>query len=148
MIDYEATLQKFFAEAIVWLEKMKKRAANKAAQKNIEHAIDEVRTVAADPKKYATMRALYAAGLGRSEVVSGFIPYGTDNNSVWHIYSDVMALLKDLYGKNEFSQEEAKKKLLNSLKSIKYKNSSSLLKDFTYPFIPQSYFAVKAQNQK
>jgi len=144
MIDYDATLQKFFDEVIKWLEKTSLKAKDKYQLAKIESAIAEVRTVAANPETYADPRARTRDHLTGNW---GFLD-GSIDPTVCQKYSRVLLSLTDFYGDFDYQRAEAQKKLLTSLKQVKYLNSSSILKDFSYPLLSPTHFAVKVDLQK
>ncbi len=145
MIDYDATLQKFFDEVIKWLEKTRLQAKDKQRLAQIEKTIAAVRTVAADPKRFADRKAL-------STDVSVFNTWafldGHVDSAVYRAYDRVLWSLSDLYGNFDYPREQAQQMLLGFLKQVKYKNSSNIFKDFTYNFISPSHYAVKVDLQK
>lgn len=146
MIDYDATLSKFFDEVIKWLEKTRLKAKDKIQLTRIESAIAEVRTVAANPKRYADANALAKDNLtGNWNFLDGSI-----DPTVCQAYSRVLWSLEDFYGTFDYKREKAQEQLLRCLKQVKFKNSSNIFKDFTYNFISPSRYAVKVdlQNQK
>ncbi|MBD5400410.1 hypothetical protein HDR61_01515 [bacterium] len=54
----------------------------------------------------------------------------------------------DLKSEFKWQRKDAETKLLNALKGIKYRNSTSLLKDFTFSFKSPSHFAVAMQKDQ
>ena len=112
----------------------------------INNAINMVRTIAANPKKYADYNARVAAGFESPDMATGFV-LGGDNSAYW-TYSSVVNSMGELYNKYEYQRAQAQKKLLNALKSMKYKNAGNILKDLYYPFLSPEKFAVKSQKQK
>ncbi len=146
MIDYDATLQAFFAECQKFLGKRAAHAKDKFELNAINNAINMVRTIAANPKKYADYNARVAAGFESPDMATGFV-LGGDNSAYW-TYSSVVNSMGELYNKYEYQRAQAQKKLLNALKSMKYKNAGNILKDLYYPFLSPEKFAVKSQKQK
>lgn len=147
-IDYGATLQKFFAENIKYLEKLARKTKDKKDADRISAAIDMVRRIAANPAEFADYRVRAKEGMESAEFARAFIPVGTDDNSVYLSFSGTLHLVGDLNSRLDIKREQAQEKLLKALKTIKYKNSSNVLKDFTFPFMSQKYFAVKAENDR
>lgn len=146
MIDYDATLQKFFEECIKYLDKNTKRAKDKIELQSINNAINMVREVASNPKKYADYNARASMGFESPDMATGFVSGG--DNSAYLTYSSVVNSMGELYNKYEYQRAQAQKKLLNALKSMKYKNAGNILKDLYYSFLSPEKFAVKSQNQK
>ena len=144
MIDYDATLQKFFEEILKFLDKRATRAHDKKELERIKKARTQVEAIAKDPKKYADYNTRVKNGL----VVApeAFMPNEHDN-SVFLIYNRAMNNIENLDSDFDYHRAEAQKVLLNMLKQMKYKNSTNLLKDFAYPFISPTRFAVKGKTQ-
>ena len=147
MIDYDASLQKFFQLTIKYLQQRKKKAADKRDLKNIEMAIIAVEGVANDPKMFADYNKRVAAGIEDGDVADGFIGKSGDN-SVYLVWAGVVSRLADLENDFDYTRQDAQKYLLNAIKTMSYKTSKNILKDFAYPFLPQKHFAVKSNENK
>ncbi|MDO4423744.1 MAG: hypothetical protein Q4C08_03040, partial [Pseudomonadota bacterium] len=63
MIDYDKTLEKFFKQCIVYLEKRAETAKDKYIQKDISDAIRTVQTISDNPRQYADYNVRVKAGL-------------------------------------------------------------------------------------
>ena len=146
MIDYNATLQKFFDEVVLFLEKRKSHAKDEVEQKRIIDAMAEVRAVAANPKKYADYVARVKDGLERMDLVDAFMPTPRDN-SAYLIYNKVLWNMAKLHSQFDWERGEAQKVLLNALKQMKYKNAGNILKDFYFPFVSPEKYAVKKDSK-
>lgn len=144
MIDYDKTLEKFFKQCIVYLEKRAKTAKDKHIQQNVFDAIWTVQTISDNPRQYADYDARVKAGLESHAVVDGFMA-GTRDNSAYLIYSKVLNSMADLDSQFPWKREEAQKILLNAKKAIEYKNSTNFLKDFIWPFKSLKTFGVKVK---
>ena len=142
MIDYNATLKIFFNEVVKYLESLRKKAKDDVCANRITAAIDIVGRIAKDPKKYSSYSVRCKDGIENMDVGEAFIPAGTNDNRVFLSYSAVVNSMGDLNSPNDFQRAEAQKKLLNAMKSVKYRNSTSVLKDFTFPFKSAESFAV------
>lgn len=140
MIDYDATLKKFFAEVVLFLEKRKKQAKDDVELQRVISAIGIVNAVAENPRKYADYAVRVKENL--VEPAEAFMPNPYDN-SVFLIYNKVLANLSDLYCQFDYHRHEAQKVLLDGLKQMKYKNATNILKDFYFPFISAARYAVK-----
>lgn len=146
MIDYNATLQDFFAECQKFLKKRASRAKDETELQDIRYAISTVMRVKQNPEKYSDYVVRITDGLGSSAVADGF---AVDNNfSVYLTYTEVLGLLPDFYGDINWRRQEAQEKLLKALKKMKYVNSSNILKGIYYPFVSPTKFAAKLQNQR
>lgn len=144
MIDYNATLQKFFDEVILFLEKRKSRAKDEVELKRIIDAMAEVRAVAANPKKYADYNARVNDGLERMHLADAFMPTPHDNTA-YLIYNKVLWNMGKLDSQFDWERKEAETVLLGALKKMKYKNAGNILKDFYFPFVSPEKYAVKKQ---
>lgn len=144
MIDYDATLQKFFQEILLFLNKRMERAKDKHEVICIMNTADIVRKVASNPVKYADYNARVADKL--VEDARAFMPNSSDN-SAFMIYQHVLNSMGKLNSPYEWERTEAQKVLLDMLKRIKYKNASSVFKDFYFPFVSATRFAIQ-QGQK
>ena len=140
MIDYDATLEKFFAEVVLFLEKRKKQAKDDVELQRVISAIGIVNAVAENPRKYADYAVRVKENL--VEPVEAFMPNPYDN-SVFLIYNKVLSNLSKLYCQFDYHRHEAQKVLLDGLKQMKYKNATNILKDFYFPFISAARYAVK-----
>lgn len=144
MIDYNATLQKFFDEVVLFLDKRKSRASSEFEYNRIVNAMAQVRAVAANPKKYADYDTRVKDGLERMDLVGAFMPTPRDN-SVYLIYNKVLWNMAKLHSQFDWERGEAQKVLLNALKQMKYKNAGNILKDLYFPFVSPEKYAVKKQ---
>ena len=146
MIDYNATLQKFFDEVVLFLDKRKSRASSEFEYNRIVNAMAQVRAVAANPKKYADYDARVKDGLARMDLVGAFMPTPHDN-SVYLIYNKVLCNMAKLHSQFDWERGEAQKVLLNALKQMKYKNAGNILKDLYFPFVSPEKYAVKKDSK-
>ena len=146
MIDYNATLQKFFDEVVLFLEKRKSHAKDEVEQKRIIDAMAVVRAVAANPKKYADYDARVKDGLERMDLADAFMPTPRDN-SAYLIYNKVLWNMAKLHSQFDWERGKAQKVLLNALKQMKYKNATNILKDFYFPFVSPEKYAVKKDSK-
>jgi len=146
VVDFNATLTKFFEEIIKYLEKRAQNAKTLEIRDDVMTAIAAVRRVMAEPKRFADYNVRVKAGLEAHAVVDGFMA-GTRDNSVFLLYNGVLWAVNDLYSPYEWEREQAQQKLLNAKKSIEYKNSTNLLKSLYYPFLPEKMFAEKVKQK-
>ena len=144
MIDYDKTLEKFFKQCIVYLEKRAETAKDKYIQKDISDAIRTVQTISDNPRQYADYNVRVKAGLESRAVGDGFMA-GTKDSSAHLIYSKVINSMADLNSQFPWEREEAQKILLNAKKAIEYKNSTNFLKDFIWLFKSPEAFAEKVK---
>lgn len=144
MIDYDATLQKFFDEVIKFLNNRKGKAKHKFERKHIKDAVRCVSLVAANPKKYAdyNMRIQDHVEADARAFMSG--PF---DNDVFLLYQGVIFSMDDLNSKFDWSRSNAQGYLLRALKQIKYKNARNVFKDFYFPLLSASVFAVQEKQK-
>lgn len=146
MIDYDKTLEKFFKQCIVYLEKRAKTAKDKHIQQNVFDAIWTVQTISDNPRQYADYNVRVKAGLESHAVVDGFMA-GTMDNSAYLVYSKVLNSMADLDSQFSWKREKAQESLLNAVKTMEYKNSTNFLKDLIFPFKSPEAFAVKVKQK-
>lgn len=73
-----------------------------------------------------------------------FMKPNSDDNSAYHAFRHVLRGITEYY-KNSNRYGDYPDMILKPLKNWHYKKSSSVLKDFIYPFLPLSHFASKAK---
>ena len=142
MTDYDATLQEFFSDVLLFLERRKQRAKDVVEQKRIIDAIAEVQTVARNPVKYVDHAVRAKDGLERLGLADAYT-----YSSVYLIYSKVLAIMGKLHSQFDLERAEAQKILLNARKRMKYKNSTNILKDFYFPFVSPERYGVKKDSK-
>ena len=139
MIDYDATLTKFFDQIMVFLHNNALRANDAQDYECILKNMDIVETIKDNPRKYADYSVRIQAHV--VEDAEAFMRGG--DNSVFLIYSKVMWCLNDFYSKYDYKRREAQKVLENALKSLMYINSKNIFKDLYFPFVPANRFTVQ-----
>lgn len=140
MVNYDETLQKFFAEMIVFLNKRRQTVKDKEELKCVDEAIRCVSAVAKNPRKYADCSIRHKEGL--VEPAEAFMLRG-DDNRVYLLYSRFLFnYLPNLYSELGFEREGAQKKLLDALKQMKIENASNVLGAFVKSFQRPEAFAV------
>lgn len=147
MVDYDATLRQFFTEIEKYLENLRGKAKDKISANKITATIDVVRRIAANPAKFADYNVRVKEGMESFDVANAFIPSGSNDNSVYLSFSAVINSMGDLNNRFDYKREQAQKKLLAALKSIKYKNSTNMLKGFVFPFKSPKSFAIQSTKQ-
>lgn len=145
MIDYNATLQIFFAEVVTYLEKLQRKVRDKKHRDKIKAGIDVIQRIAKNPKKYAD----YNARIGEDMEWLGqvLVPLGTLDERVYLTYSAVVNSMNDLNGGDYGYRKDAQKKLLTALKTMKFINSTNMLKNITFMFKSPRSFAVQSKKQ-
>lgn len=140
MVNYDETLQKFFAEMIVFLNKRRQTVKDNKELACVDRAIECVTTVAKNPRKYADYSIRQKEGL---VVPSEALMLRGDNNRVYLLYSRFMFNdLPKLYSEFDFEREGAQKKLLDALKQMKIENASNALGALVKSFRSPKSFAV------
>ena len=145
MIDYDATLKKFFDETIKFLEKRLQSAKDKEEQTRIVEAVRQVKEISKNPRKYADYNVRVKNDLVLD--ARAFMPTQYDN-SAFRIYQKVEWNMGDLYSPYDYQRHEAQKILLNGIKQMQYKNSTNLLKDLYFLFVSPKKYAVKTDNTR
>lgn len=146
MTDYDATLQEFFSDVLLFLERRKQRAKDVDEQNCIIDAIATVQTIARNPFKYADYAVRVKDGLARLSLVDAFMPTPRDN-SAYLIYSRVLYYMGNLHSQFDWERAEAQKVLLNARKQMQYKNSTNILKDLYFPFVSPERYGVKKDSK-
>lgn len=141
IVDYDATLQQFFAETVKYLEKRRSRAKDKFEFDRIADAIESVKVIAKNPKKYADYTT--RSNVESNGFVEAFIPAGTHDNTAYLAYSAAVNAIENLNSEYDWHRDAAQKQLLRAMKTMKYKNSANVLRDFVYPFKSLESFAVR-----
>ncbi len=143
MIDYDKTIEKFFTDVEAYLTKRMENAKDKKEQKNIQNTRFQWGMIKANPKKYINsryddMRTLSADGFLRCNDNYVYTAVRNVIDAIRKIYYDRDNGLTHLEGMhtNEF---------LGAYKLWKYRSSTSIFKDFTFPFRSAESFAVKAK---
>lgn len=146
MIDYDQTMEKFFVEVEAYLTRRMEQAKDKIEAKNIQKTRFVWSMIKANPKKYINRQYDDARILS----VDGFLR-GNDN-SVYMAVRDVMEEIRKIYVDRQyrwdFQEELHTKEFLNAYKRWKYKSSTSMFKDFTFPFRSAKSFAVQKGKEK
>lgn len=140
MVNYDETLQKFFAEMIVFLNKRRQTVKDKEELGCVDRAINCVKAVAENPRKYADYHTRQQERLVLP--VEALMLRG-NNNRVYLLYSRFMFNeLPKLYSEFDFEREGAQKKLLNALKQMKIENASNVLGALVKSFQRPETFAA------
>lgn len=76
------------------------------------------------------------------------MPAGTGDNRVYLAYNAVVNSMDKLDSEYDWYRNDAQQTLLNSLKAIKYRNTTNVLKDFYFPLLSAKKFAIKSEKQR
>ena len=140
--DYKATLQEFFKEVLKFLDNRAVYAKDEFDYQKICKAREDVKQIAANPKKYADYNARVADGV--EPQAEPFMPNPHDN-STYLILRKVLHHMGNLDNEYEWYRKEAQDILLKARRAIAYKNSKNLFKDIQFLFKSAEKFAVKKE---
>ncbi len=145
MIDYDKTMEKFLVDVEAYLTKRMECAKDKTEAKNIQNTRFQWAMIKANPQKYINQKYDDAKMLS----IDGFMR-GNDN-SVYIAVRDVLETIRKIYNdrQNGLTYREAMHTLefLDAYKRWKYKSSTSIFKDFTFPFRSAKSFAVQVASK-
>ena len=142
MIDYNATLQEFFKEVLVFLEKRKMVARDDAELKRIIETIRIVDKVSKNPRRYANYNMRVKDGL--VEDASAFMT-SPSNNSAYMIYSRVLYVMGKLWSNFDWERKKAQEILLQSRQQMKCKNAGNVFKSMYLSMLSLKKFGVEKQ---
>lgn len=142
MIDFDATIQAFFKDAIAWLESRPVRLRN--GEDKEKKAYNYIKMVQSDPRKYTANNAIYS----HCADLDGFIEYSVDrngnlitNNDLFRAVIGVLGAIGDYY-ENDYQYTQSA--LMQKIKQFKIALSRrNLLKSTLYKIKAPYYFAQK-----
>ena len=143
-VDFEATIQGFFVDAIAWLDAQPVRLHN--GQNEVEITRKYIELLKTDPAGHTANNAIYT----HFNDLSGFIEHGIDkngtrlttNNDLFHAVIDVLVAMEKYYQIQYSSQNQST--LLKAIKQFKVaSNRKDLLKSTLYKMKTPYYFAQK-----
>lgn len=141
MIDYDKTIERFFVEVEQYLTRRMEQAKDKIEAKKIQNTRFQWGMIKANPAKYINRRYDDARILS----VEGFMR--STDNSVYLAVNDVINAVRAIYDARAnqltYLEEENSRKFLDAYKRWKYKSSTSMFKDFVFPFRSAKSFAVQ-----
>ena len=151
-VDWNATVAKFFTSVEDVLNANYERLARKtkksvdfyAEAQEFYRSFYKLHKIAENPRKYAD----YATRAKEDMLIapSVFIPYGTQDNTVYLEYMQMMHTLENFYRNEKFEFEQ--RNLLTAIKKWNYVVSKNKFKDLYFGFLPLKYFAATKQFQK
>ena len=152
--NIDLTVKKFFDSVQNYTSKIRALYTDKAAQRMLDRAETQLSEVKQNIKKLSEMEdydyekyKLAYQTMGTNVNASLFIKPNSNNKGAYHAFVAVVREIVNYYKQSPFVRTP--ENLLRAIKSWKYQTSTSLLKDFVYPFLPLSYFAEKCNdNQK
>lgn len=146
--NMDLTIKKFFKSVQDYTSKMRALYTEKAAQSRLDKAEAELCQVKQNIKKLSEMEdndnEKYKLAYRTTGVSVGaclFMKPGSDNNCAYHAFIGAIREIVAYYEQSSFVRNPDN--VLKAIKSWNYQTSTSLLKDFVYPFLPLSHFAVK-----
>ncbi len=142
IIDYDLTIKNFFESVIAFLNKRAEKAKDKKEYLEIVKNIEIINKIAQDPKRFSDYGVRIKENLEPSaDVFCKMSANGVAvDNSVWLAFSQVLHAIDEYYNSNNFHTEE---QLLLAIKKWKYKTSTSVFKDFIFPFKSAESFASR-----
>lgn len=145
VIDYQATLQKFFKEIIKFLDNRVARIDSELAYRKVCKAREDIKEIAKNPKKYAS----YAQRI-KDDVDPQPEAFMTNpqENSVYLILSQVLNNMGNLDSQFDWYRNGAEKLILQSVRAMEYKNSKNLFKDIKFMFMSDKKFGVTKQIER
>ena len=142
MIDYEATIQSFFNDAISWLESRPVRLRNNQNKEQI--ACEYMKMVQSNPRQYTAKNAVYA----NCDKLDGFMEHRVDKNGNLitnnELFLSVIRVLDAMGKYYETDYDYTRSELLKNIKQFKIAlNRNDLLKSTFYKIQVPYYFAQK-----
>ncbi len=142
VIDFDATVQKFFDDAISWLECRPIRMCNGKYNEGI--ACDYLKVVQKDPRKNTMNNAVYV----NCDKLTGFIERHIDRNGNLVINNDLyLAVIRVLDAIGQCYTDDyqyAQQELLKNIKQFQIAlNRNKIIKSAFYKMQPLTYFAQK-----
>lgn len=151
-VDWDKTIAKFFVSVEDVLDANYERLARKTKKsidfypvaQEFHRSFDKLRKIAENPRKYVD----YATRVKEDLVLlpEVFIPYGTQDNTMYLEYMRMLHSLEQFYKNEKFEFEQ--RNLLAAIKKWNYVTSKNKFKDLYFGFLPLKYFAAKKQFQK
>lgn len=143
IIDYDLTIKNFFESVITFLNKRTEKAKDKKEYLEIVKNIEIINKIGQDPKRLSDYGTRIKENLEPD--FEGFCKKNAKgiivDNSVCLAFSQVLHAIDEYYNGNTlFNKEEH---LLLAIKKWKYKTSTSLFKDFVFPFRSEKSFASR-----
>ena len=142
MTDYDATLQEFFSDVLLFLEKRKMVARDEVELKRIVKTIRIVDKVSENPRLYASYNMRVKDGL--VEDASAFMT-SPSNNSAYMIYSRVLYVMGNLWSDFDWERKEAQKVLLHAKQQMERKNAENIFKSMYLSMLPLKKFGIEKQ---
>ena len=142
MVDYEATIQSFFKDAISWLEGRPVRLRNNQNKEKI--ACEYMKTVQSNPCQYTIHNAVYS----NCDKLDGFIEHSVDRNGNLITNNDLfLAVIRVLDAMGKYYEADyhyTQSELLKHIKQFKIAlNRTNILKSAFYKMQTPYYFAQK-----
>jgi len=150
--NMDLTIKKFFKSVEDYTSKMRALYTDKAAQSRLDKEKSRLSEIKQNVEKLSMMEdnddekyKLAYKTMGTGVSASLFMkPNSVDNGAYWAFVEAVREIVA-YYERGSLGREPDA--VLKAIKSWNYQTSTSLFKDFVYPFLPLSHFAVKNQEK-
>lgn len=145
MIDYAQTIDRFFTEVESYLTQRMEHAKDRAEAGKIQKSRFAWGMIKAVPRKYINEKF---------DDVNMLPSYGFmrgNDNSLFLTVRAVLNAIRDLYIDSQHGwihmTEQHNAQFLKAYKRWKYQSSSSIFKDFVFPFRSPASFAVQSKKK-
>ena len=135
--DYEATLQAFFKEIILFLDRRVRYVDSEIDFQKNRKAREAIVKIAANPKEYADYNARVKAGI---EPDASVFMTNPRENSVWVILSSVLWSMANLNSEFEWERKDAQEKLVKARRDMEIKNSRNPFQTIKFKFMRDKKF--------
>lgn len=146
--NMDLTIRKFFETVQDYTSKICALYTDKAAQSRLDKAKAQLSEIKQNIEKLSVMgdyddekHKLAYQTMGTSVNAGLFMKPNSNNNGAYLAFVHVVREIVDYYKQSSFGRNPDG--VLKAIKSWNYQISTNLLKDFVYPFLPLSHFAVK-----
>lgn len=145
MVDYAQTIEKFFTEVEAYLTQRMLHAKDRAEAGKIQKTRFAWGMIKAVPRKYINEKFDDINMLPSAGLMCG------DNNSLYTSVIDVLNAIRNLYRDSQHGWihlgEQHQNEFLNAYRRWKYQSSTSIFKDFIFPFRSAKSFAVQSNKK-
>ena len=148
-MNIDLTIKQFFEDVEKYIAKIRALYVEEAAKQELDNRFTKYLelkkqieyAIKLPDSQIDERRKLLSRIFGSTVRAELFVkPYSRDY-SVYRTFCDVINTMTNYYSVQVLSRNP--EALLDKIKSWKYKTSTSIFKDFVYPFLPLSHFAAK-----
>ncbi|MDE6251015.1 MAG: hypothetical protein K2M34_05310 [Alphaproteobacteria bacterium] len=144
-VDYVQTIDKFFTEVETYLTQRMEHAKDRAEAVKIQKTRFAWGMIKAVPRKYINEKFEDINMLPSDGFMRG------DDNALYRAVCDVLNAIRNLYRDSQHGwihmTEQHHSEFLNAYKRWKYQSSTSVFKDFVFPFRAPVSFAVQSKKK-